>query len=183
MERRTHFAGAVLLVLTLVIPALRSQATTAGIKDVNAAFQEATEASSQLRQSADRLHAIARNGQTLSRESHARHLNLVSDDVNRMGKLLTRLESLSPHASGEQQAAIENLRPRLVRAADALTNAIKLLESRSYNVQFSPYQDSVRGMSQDAESLHQELNTVQRYEAAKSRLAGLDLAPAGTLGR
>ena len=66
MERRTHFAGAVLLVLTLVIPALRSQATTAGIKDVNAAFQEATEASSQLRQSADRLHAIARNGQTLT---------------------------------------------------------------------------------------------------------------------
>jgi Skp family chaperone for outer membrane proteins len=184
MKRRTHLAAVTLLLITLMVPAVRSQATTGAVRDVNVAFQEATQASSEFRQSADRLHAIARNGEALSRESHARHLNLVTDDVNRLGKLLTRLESLTPHASDAQRAAIENMRPRLMRAADALSNAIGLLQSRSYNVRFSPYQDSLRMVSQDAESLHQEFNAVQEYETAKSRLAGLDVDPAsGTLGR
>ena len=176
---KTRFAGTVLLAIALMLPALPLKAATAAGPDVHGTFEKATQASSQLRESADRLHAISRGG-ALSWESHSRYLNLVTEDVNRMGKMLTQLEGLAPHASDTQRAAIENLRPRLTGAANALTSAIALLESRSYNTRLAPYQDSVRAVSEHVDSLHQELAAVTDYESAKARLARLGSAPAQT---
>jgi hypothetical protein len=78
--------------------------------------------------------------------------------------------------------AIEAMRPRLVETANALTNAIELLNERHHNVYFGEYRDSVQTVSEQADSLHQTLDAVLAYEAAKAKLNNLGFSPAALPG-
>jgi len=137
-------------------------------------MEEAKQASYLLREGADKLHAVARSG-GLSWQSHSWHLNSVRENVNQLGKMLTKLESLKPHATEVQQIVIEAMRPRLVETANALTNAIELLNERRHNIYFEEYRNAVRTVDEQADSLHQSFDAVRDYEAAKARLDRLEL--------
>jgi hypothetical protein len=179
MRKRFVMCAAVLPVI-LAAPMGLSAATraTATIKaEVSSQMKEAKRVSYELRETADRLHSISRRGGH-SWTGHAEYLNAAREDVNRLGKMLASLEDLKPHASEAQQMAIETMRPRLVQTANALTNAIELMKLRPHNVYFSEYGEAVGTVSAQADSLHQTLDTVLKYEAAKSRLEGLELGPA-----
>lgn len=97
--------------------------------------------------------------------------------VNRLGKMLADLEGMKARGTGTQQVAIERMRPQLVATANALTNAIDLLNDRPYNAYFAEYREAVQTVSEQGDSLHQTLDAVLDYEAAKFRLNSLELLP------
>jgi hypothetical protein len=97
--------------------------------------------------------------------------------VNRLGRMLANLEELKPHGTDAQQMAIERMRPQLVESANALTNAIELLNDRRHNIYFSDYRKAVQTVTEQAASLHQNLDAVLDYEVARAKLNSLDLLP------
>lgn len=181
MKRKSSVLSAAVLAVILAVPVIHATATTLANPDVNTPMEEAKQASSQLRNTADTLHAITRGG-GLSWQSHSWYLNSVRENVNQLGKMLFNLESLKPHATDTQQIAIEAMRPRLVETANALTNAIELLNERPHNVYFGQYRDAVQTVSAQAASLHQTLDAVLGYEAAQAKLNSLELLPAAEPG-
>ena len=69
------------------------------------------------------------------------------------------------------------MRPQLVQTAMSLTRAIELLNDRRQNVYFSAYREQVQTVSEQAESLHELLDAVVKYEAAKALVEGMELEP------
>jgi len=181
MKRKSSVLSAATLAIILAVPVIQATATTLANSDVNTPMKEAKQASSQLRNTADTLHAITHRG-GLSWQSHSWYLNSVREKVDQLGKMLVNLENLKPHATDTQQMAIEAMRPRLVETANALTNAIELLNERHHNVYFGEYRDSVQTVSEQADSLHQTLDAVLAYEAAKAKLNNLGFSPAALPG-
>jgi hypothetical protein len=181
MKRKGFVVTATILAVFLAVPVIQAAATTLAKPDVNTPMKEAKRASYQLRNTADTLHAITRSG-GLSWQSHSSYLNSVREHVNQLGKMLTNLEDLKSHATETQQMAIEAMRPRLVETANALTNAIELLNERRHNVYFGEYHDAVQTVSEQAASLHQTLDATLAYEAAKAKLNSLELSPAAEAG-
>jgi hypothetical protein len=181
MKHKSSVLSAAMLAVILAVPVIQTTATTLANPDLNTPMKEAKHASSQLRNTADTLHAITRNG-GLSRQSHSWYLNSVRQNVNQLGKMLVNLENLKPHATYTQQMAIEAMRPRLVETANALTNAIELLNERPHNVYFGEYRDAVQTVSEQAASLHQTLDAVLAYEAAQTKLNSLELLPVAEPG-
>lgn len=181
MKHKSSVLSAAMLAAILAFSVIQATATTLANPDVNTPMKEAKEASSQLRNTADRLHAITRSG-GLSWQSHLRYLNSARDNVNQLGKMLINLENLKPQATDTQQTAIEAMRPRLVETANALTNAIELLNEWPHNVYFGEYRDAVQRVSEQADSLHQTLDAVLAYEAAQGKLNSLELLPAAEPG-
>jgi hypothetical protein len=172
------FCAAVLAAI-LAVP-IGLSANTAGAAPIKAEvtkqMNEAKQASYELRDAADRLQMITR-GRNHSWHSHSSYLSDARENVNRLGKMLASLEDLKPHGTESQQIAIEAMRPRLVHTADALTNAIELLNDRRHNVYFSEYSEAVQTVTEQANSLHETLDAVLKYEAAKDRFEGLELGP------
>ena len=105
------------------------------------------------------------------------------ENVNELGRMLATMEETKQHGTASQQMAIESVRPRLVETASALTSAIELLNDHRHNVYFSEYQDTVQAVSEHSTSLHEVLDAVVEYEAAKARLDGLELRPAEAASR
>jgi hypothetical protein len=178
--RRTSSILALAATAVLGISALRASAATASA-DVARSMQQAKHTAYQLNKTADRLHAITRTGGH-SWQSHASYLDSARDDVNRLGKMLSELEDLQPAASDTQQMGIARMRPHLVATADALTNALDLLNERPHNVYFPEYQAAVEAVSEQSSSLHQSLDAVLKYESAKTRLDSLELVPSSESG-
>lgn len=180
MTRNAFAYSAAVLAAVLTAPVgllAASAATTPIAAGVTSQMKEAKQASYDLRDTADRLHAIARSGRH-SWQSHSSYLNDARDQVNRLGKMLASLEDLKPESTESQQTAIEGMRARLVRTADALTGAIEMLNDHRHNIYFSEYRQAVQTVSQQASSLYETLDAVLKYEAAKARFEGLELAPA-----
>jgi hypothetical protein len=181
MKRKSSVLTAAILAVFLAVPITQAAATTLAKPDVNTPMKEATRASYELRNTADTLHAITRSGR-LTWQSHSSYLKSAREHVNQLGKILTNLENLKPHATDTQQMAIEAMRPRLAETANALTNAIELLNERRHNVYFGEYRDAVQTVSEQAASLHQTLDATLAYEAAKAKLNSLELSPAAEAG-
>ena len=173
-----------LLAVFLAVPFANAAGTAAKTStrvDVDTHIDQAKQASYQLREAADKLRSITLNGR-LSSYTHSWHLNLVRENVNQLGKMLPNLESLKPHATEAQQMAIETMRPRLVETVNALSNAIELFNERRNNIYFDDYRNAVKTVSNQADSLHQSLDAVWDYEAAKGRLERLELSPSAEAG-
>ncbi len=181
MKRKSSVLSAAMLAVVLAFPVIQATATTLANTDVNTPMKEAKQASSQLLNTAGTLQAITRSG-GLSWQSHLWYLNSVRENVNQLGKMLVNLENLKPHATDTQQMAIGAMRPRLIETANALTNAIELLNERPRNVYFGEYRDAVQTVSEQADSLHQTLDAVLAYEAAQAKLDSLELLPAAEPG-
>lgn len=178
MRHRSPVFGIAALAAVLAFPAVRASATAAAepASDVMKSMQQAKQTAYQLRQNADTLHAITRGGGH-SWQSHSWYLNAAREDVNRLGKMLADLEGMKARGTGTQQVAIERIRPQLVATANALTNAIDLLNDQPHNAYFPEYREAVQTVSEQGDSLHQTLDAVLDYEAAKFRLNGLELLP------
>jgi hypothetical protein len=178
--KRTSSIMALAAMAVLGISALRASAATAST-DVTTSMQQAKQTAYQLNETADRLHAITSSGGH-SWQSHSWYLDSARDDVNRLGKMLSELEDLQPAASDTQQMGIARMRPHLVATADALTNALDLLNERRHNVYFPEYREAVEAVSEQSSSLHQNLDAVLKYESAKARLDSLELLPSSESG-
>ena len=177
MKRKLSVFSAALLTVLLAIPSVAATtATTPVNSDLNSHMKEAKQASFELRKTAERLHAITRGGGH-SWQSHSSYLNTAREDVNQLGRMLNNLEKLKPYGPAAQQIAIEKMRPQLLETANALTSAIELLNDRRNNIQYPGYREAVRTVSERAASLHQNLDAVLDYEAARSRLNSLELLP------
>jgi hypothetical protein len=163
------------LALPLALPAAATEISPVA-KEMTNQMQEAKRTSWELRTTADRLHAITRSGGH-SWKSHSTYLNTAKENVNQLGQMLVSLETMKQHGTASQQVAIESIRPRLVQTANALTSAIELLNDRRQNVYFSEYGDAVQIVNQESDSLHEVLDTVLNYEAAKLRFDSLELGP------
>jgi len=183
MNRKSLVLCAAILAAILAAPARSPAAATASTTaQITSQLKEAKKASYELRTNAERLAAITR-GISHSWQSHSQSLNEAREHVNRLGQMLVDLEELKPHASQPQQMAIESMRPRLAQMANALTSAIELVSDGSNNIRFSPYGDAVESVTEHSTSLHQTLDTVLKYEAAKAQFDGLELEAATQLVR
>jgi hypothetical protein len=153
MTNKAFVFCAAVLAAILAVP-IGLSASTAGAAPIKAEvtkqMNEAKQASYELRDAADRLQMITR-GRNHSWHSHSSYLNDARENVNRLGKML-------------------------VQTADALTNAIELLNDRRHNVYFSEYSEAVQTVTEQANSLHETLHAVLKYEAAKDRFEDLELA-------
>jgi uncharacterized coiled-coil DUF342 family protein len=180
MTSKKFFALAILGAV-LALPVLQANAAAGPATDVTNSMQQAKQAAFTLSETADRLHAITRNGGH-SWQSHSWYLDSAREDVNRLGKMLQELEDMKPIASETQQMGIARMRPHLVETANGLTNAIDLLNDRRHNVYFPEYRERIETVSEQATSLHQSLDAVLKYEGAKARLDSLELLPTSESG-
>jgi len=177
MKSKSSVLGAVIMAAILAVPALGAAIAEKPMQvDVGSPMKAAQQVSYDLSKTADRLQAITRSGGH-SWQTHASYLSAARDNVNRLGKMLGDLERLKPYGTETQQLAIEKMRPQLVATADALTNAIELLNDRHHNLYFTEYREAVQIVSAQVDSLHQALDAVSDYEAAKARLGSLELLP------
>lgn len=168
---------AMVLTLALALPVVRANATSQASVDVTKSMNEAKATAYQLSETADRLHSITQSGGH-SWQSHSWYLESVREDVNQLGKILSQLEDLKPNATQTQQLAIDRMRPQLVQTANALTDAIELLNDRRHHAYFPEYREKVQTVSEQATSMHQSLDAVLDYESAKARLDRLELSAA-----
>lgn len=176
MKHQFFILGAVALAVVLAFPALRASAGVNRVpaSDVTKSMQGAKQTAYQFNQAIDTLHAITRSGGH-SWQSHSWYLNSAREDVNRLGKMLADLEQLKPLGTETQQAAIERMRPQLATTANALANAIELLNDRRHNAYFPEYREAVQTVSEQADLLHETLDATLDYEAARFRLNSLEL--------
>jgi hypothetical protein len=183
MRHKSSILGMAALAVVLALPPVRASAAaaTAPAGDVTKSMQQAKQTAYQLRETADRLHAITRSGGH-SWQSHSWYLNAAREDVNRLGKMLADLEGLKPLGTEAQQVIIERMRPQLVATAGAFTNAIELLNDRRHNAYFAEYREAVQTVSEQGDALHETLDAVLDYEAAKFRLNSLKLLPSAQSG-
>ncbi len=182
MKGKSLVVGAGLLSVIVTVSVLRaSAAPTAPLSEVTQSMQQAKIAAFQLSKTADRLHAITRSGDH-SWQSHSWYLDFARDDVNQLGKMLSDLENVQHQATRTQQIGIERLRPQLVKTANALTTAINLLNEHRHNAYFPEYRQAVEKVSEQATSLHQNLDAVLDYEALRARLQQLELLPSNDSG-
>jgi hypothetical protein len=176
MRRKGTIISIAALAVFLALPLTLSAETSPLMQELTSQMEEAKRSSWELRKTADTLQAITRTG-SHSWQSHSNYLNTTRENVNQLGKMLVSLENLKQHGTESQQSAVESIRPRLVQTANALTNAIELLNDRRHNVYFSEYGEAVRTVSEQSDSLHEVLDAVLKYEAAKARLDSLEIEP------
>ena len=115
----TKFFSIAILAAVLAVPVVQANAAAGPPTDVTNSMQQAKQAAFRLSETADRLHAIARNGGH-SWQSHSWYLDSAREDVNRLGKMLQELEDLKPVASETQQAGIARMRPHLIETSQRL---------------------------------------------------------------
>lgn len=176
MKPMSSILTATIVVMALAAPMLRATAATTPTTEATKSMQEAKQAASDLRKTADTLHAITRSG-GLSWQSHSFYLDSAREDVNHLGKMLSNLEDLKLKTTDAQRMSIARMRTQLVETANALTSAIELVNERQHNVHFPEYRQAVQTVSEQATSLHQNLDAVLDYESARERLDSLELLP------
>jgi hypothetical protein len=116
----------------------------------------------------DRYASAARNN-NLSRQGHARNLNMARENVNLLGEQLRELEALDPKGTSLQQAAIREARPHMDELADQLQTAIVTLNAGGTSYRFPEFGQAVNGMYQQADSLYIKVDALTDFEEACQR--------------
>ena len=133
----------------------------------------------EMRREADTLRSFTQSKQ-LSWQSHTYQLSALKEHVNELGRTLAELEAQKPMASENQVMAIEHARLHLVPVAQNLTQAIELVNDNRSNVHWTEYAGAVKDIQAHADELHNKVDTILDYEAARMRLDNLELAPTST---
>ena len=167
------------LLTTIPASAEISQKDVAGHPEVAEQLTLLRETAAGLQNHADALSSFTR--MRLHWTTHADRLETLKQHVNKMGKTLTSLEALKPHANDEQRMAIENVRPHLEGVAYELTEAINLVAEDRNSVHWPPYSESVKDIHTQAKSLYQTVDVILDYQQSRMRLENLDL-PTSTEG-
>lgn len=114
-------------------------------------------------------------GRGLHWESHTYQLNALREHVNRLGKMLSKLEAQKAAGTESQSLAIEHARPHLVSVAQNLTQAITLVNENRNNINRNEYADAVSNIHAHADALYNKTDTILDYEEAAVRLNKLAL--------
>lgn len=110
----------------------------------------------------------------LSRESHARQLDVTKDHVNELGKILDKLEARNVEASPWQQKAIEEMRPMLEKLAERTSEAIEHVRDNPWQVRDPDYHEALEHKAELASQLADLLNDHINYGQTKADLEDLE---------
>jgi DNA repair ATPase RecN len=116
----------------------------------------------------DRYAAAVRSGNP-HRESHAINLQRARENVNLLGKQLSKLETLNAQGTGLQQAVIREARPHLEQLADHVQTAIVMLNEGASGYRSHEFGKAVNGMYKQADRLYTKVDALTDFEKACQR--------------
>jgi hypothetical protein len=135
---------------------------------VTSLLKEARSEAVKLQNEAEKLESYMNTG--LSRETHARQLQVTKDHINELGKTLDKLEAQKAEASLWQQNAIEEMRPLLEQLAERTTQAIEHVNDNPRQMRHPDYHEMLADKSDLASQLADILNGHIEYGEAKAEL-------------
>jgi len=178
MQRFTaaRSAVALLFVAVLAVSALAETPSQSAITHRQIADQltDFRSTASALRREADTLDSPG--SRRVSWQTQSYYLQNIADHVNDLGRALSELEAMKPHASEGQQVAIEHARIHLVSVAQNTTRAFELMKDSRNSVKLPAFVDVVSEIQMHAEALHTKLDTILDFEGARVRREALDLS-------
>jgi signal transduction histidine kinase len=136
----------------------------------------------QLKEDASQMESFTRS--TASWESHADAIDKIKEDVNAMGRLLTRLQENRNSAAAWQQTAIDRVTPVAKELASTTTAAIDRLNKNPRRLNTADYQNYLEAIADSANNLAATVTDFVDYGKARQRLERLANKlelPAGTL--
>ena len=128
---------------------------------------------------ADVLGSYARSG--ISREGHAKQINLVRDHINAIGKRLERLQTIRHVVAPWQQYAIDSVMPIAVNLAAHTEAAIQHLTDGRNPVWAQNYTDLLHAISNRSDSMKEAIGLHLEMAGTQSKLDRLR-DRAGALG-
>jgi hypothetical protein len=152
----------------------RPQTRTAAQIEIAERLEHFESTAAALQKQTDRYAASARGNQ-LHPLSHATELNAAREQVNTLGRELSKLEELSPQGTELQQAAIREARPDLVAVADHVQSAIVMLNADSRSRGTPAFQEKVKGMNESADNLYSKVDAITDYEKAGVRAGTINV--------
>jgi hypothetical protein len=178
-KKLAPFALCVLICVFLTASALAQTAKQAKSARTQVANQlkEFRSTAYAMLQEADTLNFSVTPSKEIHWESHAQRLRTLTDHVNRLGKILAKLEAQKSAATENQAMAIEHARPDLVSIARNLTEAIVLANENRFNVHRPEYAEAVSNIYAHTDALYNQVDTILDYEQAEMRLDNLELKP------
>lgn len=166
-------AIALLGALSLGAPAAKAQEPAKqDSTQVTKLLKEARTQAVRLQLEADKLDS--HKNSDLSREWHARQLNVTKDYVNDLGKTLDKLESRKAEASAWQQKAMQEMRPVLQQVAERTTQAISHLNDNPRQLRHPDYHEMLSDKSALSVQLADLLDDHVKYGETKADLAELE---------
>jgi len=180
LAKKTYvIAMAAMLCVPLAAPLavadnFRPQTWTAAQIEIAERLDHFESTAAALEKQTDRYAASARNN-NLHPQSHASELNAARDQVNVLGRELSKLEELSPQGTELQQAAIREARPELEAVADHVESAIVLLNADRRSRGTPVFQENVKGMNESADSLYSKVDAITDYEKAGIRAGTINV--------
>jgi len=125
----------------------------------------------QLKADADQMEAYTRS--SLGWETHASAISKISEDVNSMGRLLTKLQDSRGSAARWQQTAIDRIDPVAKELASNTTAAIEHINKRPGNLNTPAYQNYLEAIADSANNLAAMITNFVEYGRTKERLERL----------
>lgn len=122
----------------------------------------------QLKEDADALEGYSRAKSDW--ESHANAVSRMRDDVNKMGALLSELQSNRGAAALWQQTAIDRIVPLAKELAANTTSAIDHLSKSPKRLNTADYQEYLEAISDSAENLSATITNFVEYGKTRQRL-------------
>jgi hypothetical protein len=136
----------------------------------------------QLKEDAEQMEAYTRSG--ASWRSHADAIGIIKEDVNKMGALLTKLQSSRNGAAPWQQTAIDRVNPVAKELAANTLAAIERLNKNPQRLNTPDYQNYLEAIVDSATNLADAITNFVDYGKARQRLERLTTKlelPAGSL--
>jgi hypothetical protein len=134
----------------------------------------------QLKADADQMETFTRS--TIGWEAHVDAINKIKEDVNTMGRLLTRLQDSRNNAATWQRTAIDRISPVAKELASNTTAAIEHLNKNPRHLNTVAYQNYLEAIADSASNLAATITDFVDYGKTKQRLdrlAGKLEVPAG----
>lgn len=107
-------------------------------------------------------------------ETHARQLNIMTTNVNDLGKDVAKLTAAREEGSPWQQESINNINPLLRSMAGNLSATIKHLNANKDRVHLQMYQDYAMMNSKLSQQMLTTINDYLHYAEAKANAASLE---------
>jgi uncharacterized protein Yka (UPF0111/DUF47 family) len=125
----------------------------------------------ELARDADEMTGLIRND--VSWQSHADMLNRIRDHVNKMGKIVEKLESERDQASPWQQQAIDRMVPLLKEIASNTTAAIEHLNQNHVRPVSEDYKEYLQENAYTAHELADMISSFEQYGRTRAKLEKL----------
>ena len=146
-------------------------AENAGVQDL---LYQSREEAVGLDRDADQMEILVRSD--LDWTTHAAYLESVKTHVNRLGQIISKLESERDQASPWQQQTIDRVLPMLREIAANTTNAIEHLNQNQIRPVSGDYPTWLRANAETAHEMAQLISDTIQYGQIRSKLEKLAAA-------